>query len=117
MSAEARLKSGLWVKAAIRACSAQAISALVARKGDEDAGAVLIKQNLLGGGFVVLTQVRRGDGSQAWLKGTGEQPVDEPAADAYIARQIDRDYDLWVIEVEDREGRLPFLDQTPLDRV
>ena len=81
------------------------------------AGAVLIKQNLLGGGFVVLTQVRRGDGSQAWLKGTGEQPVDEPAADAYIARQIDRDYDLWVIEVEDREGRLPFLDQTPLDRV
>lgn len=108
MGSEARLKSGLWVRAALRACTARAVSALVARKGDEDAGAVLIKQNLMGAGFVVLTQVRQGDGGLAWLKGTGGQPVDEARADAYIARQIDRDNDLWVVEIEDREGRLPF---------
>lgn len=108
MSGEARLKSELWVKAALRACSAAAIAAMVVRKGDTDAGAVLIKQNLLGGGFVVLTQVRRGDGSPVWLRGTGPLPVDEATADAYINRQIDRDFDLWVIEVEDRDGRLPF---------
>jgi GMP synthase (glutamine-hydrolysing) len=105
---EARLRAKLWVSATVRACSARGMTATVARKGDEDAGAVLIKQNLLDGTFTVLSQIRTGDGALAWLKATGSTPVDEPAADAYIARQIDSDWDLWVIEIEDREARLPF---------
>lgn len=105
---EVRLKAKLWVLATVRTCQAQGITATVARKGDEDAGAVLIKQNLLGQGFRVLTQVRAADGTQAWMQGTGAQPVEESVADAYIARQVDRDWDLWVIEIEDRDGRLPF---------
>ena len=105
---EVRLKAKMWVLATVRACQAQGFNATVARKGDEDAGAVLIKQNLLGSGFRVLTQIRTAEGTQAWLKGTGAEPVEEPAADAYIARQVDRDWDLWVIEIEDRQGRLPF---------
>jgi GMP synthase (glutamine-hydrolysing) len=84
------------------------MNATVARKGDEDAGAVLIKQNLMNGTFTVLSQIRTGDGTHAWLKGTGADPVNEAAADAYIARQVGCDWDLWVIEIEDREGRLPF---------
>jgi len=108
MSSEPRLKAKLWVQATVRAANSQGMQAVVARKGDEDAGAVLIKQNLLGDGFVVLTQIRRPDGEAAWLRGTGADPVTEAQADAYIARQTDRDYDLWVIEIEDRQGRLPF---------
>ena len=105
---EARLKAKLWVQAAVRTCLSQNIAAVVARKGDEDAGAVLIKQNRLGDGFRVLTQVRALEGEAAWMAGTGPDWVDEAAADAYIARQVDRDWDLWVIEIEDRQGRLPF---------
>ena len=105
---EARLKAKLWVQAAVRTCGAQGITAIVARKGDEDAGAILIKQNLMGGGFRVLTQIRTAEGAAAWLRGTGPDPVEEAAADAYIARQVDRDWDIWIIEIEDRAGRLPF---------
>jgi GMP synthase (glutamine-hydrolysing) len=108
MSEEPRLKAKLWVQAAVRTCSSQGVTATIARRGDADAGAVLIKQNLLGGGFRVLTQFRQQDGSPAWLKGTGPEPVDEAAAEAYIARQADRDSDIWVIEIDDKEGRLPF---------
>lgn len=105
---EARLKAKLWVQAAMRMCGIHGMTATVARRGDADAGAVLIKQNLMDGGFRVLTQVRTADGAPAWLRGTGADAVDETQADAYIARQIDRDWDLWVIEIEDRDGRLPF---------
>ncbi len=105
---EARLKAKLWVQAAVRSALSQGMMAVVARKGDEDAGAVLIKQNLMGAGFKVLTQVRDPDGNPAWMAGTGTDPVEETKADAYIARQIDRDWDLWVVEIEDRDGRLPF---------
>jgi GMP synthase (glutamine-hydrolysing) len=105
---EARLKSKLWIQAAVRTCQSQGITATVARKGDEDAGAILIKQNLGGGGFRVLSQIRSTEGSPAWLQATGAEPIDEIKADAYLARQIDRDWDLWIIEIEDRQGRLPF---------
>lgn len=105
---EPRLKSRLSVMAAIRLCQGRGLFATVARKGDEDAGAILVKQNLMGGGFKVLTQVRSVEGKLGWMAGTGEEPVEETAADAYIARQIDRDWDVWVVEIEDREGRNPF---------
>ena len=105
---EPRLKSRLSVMAAIRLCQGRGLFATVARKGDEDAGAILVKQNLMGGGFKVLTQMRSVEGRLGWMAGTGEEPVEETAADAYIARQIDRDWDVWVVEIEDREGRNPF---------
>ncbi len=105
---EPRLKSRLSVMAAIRASQSRGLMATVARKGDEDAGAILVKQNLMGAGFRVLTQVRSVEGKLGWMTGTGGEPVEESVADAYIARQIDRDWDIWVVEIEDKDGRNPF---------
>jgi GMP synthase (glutamine-hydrolysing) len=108
---EARLKAKLWVHAVIRQCGVLAIPAMVVRKGDEDAGAVLVKLNRGAAGCEVFTQVRDGTGEAAWLRATGPDPVEEAKADAYISRQRDRDCDLWVLEIEDRQGRVPFLDR------
>lgn len=104
----ARLKAKLRVQAAVRTCATRGLMATVVRHGDDDAGVIFIKQNLMGPGFRVMTQVRDADGARAWMAGTGAAPVDEKTADAYIARQVDRDADLWVIEIEDATGRLPF---------
>lgn len=103
-----RLRAEIWVQAALRSCGVAAIMATVVRRGDSDAGIVLLKQNLLGKGFVVLTPMRSSTGELGWIRGTGRLPVSEGEADSYIARQLNRDSDLWVVEIEDRNGALPF---------
>ena len=108
---EPRLRSQLRIQAALRLCEAQGRMATVARHGDDDAGAILVKQNLRGAGFRVLAEVRDKAGERAWMAGTGPAAVAESAADAYIARQLDRDSDLWVIEIEDAGGWLPFTEK------
>ena len=99
-----RLPTDLWVMAHIRAADAQGVTMMVLRKGDRARGTVLLKINLLDRRFVVLAQVRR-DERLVWSRATGADPVDEAAADAYIARQVKYDPDLWIVEVEDRQGR------------
>jgi len=102
---EIRLKTEIWVKALLRRCTGDGAMAVVARKGEISAGMVLLKINCLDGTFYVLTTARSADGAKIWIRATGEDKVEESAADAYISRQIGFDPDLWVVEIEDREGR------------
>jgi len=99
-----RLPTGLWVRAHIRAADVAGVPMIVMHKGDPDRGTVAVKVNRLDRTFAVLVQTRRDD-RLVWTHGTGADPVDEAAADAYIERQRRYDPDLWVIEVEDRQGR------------
>jgi hypothetical protein len=105
---EPRLKTGIVIQAALRLATQQAIPMVVARRGDADAGAILIKLNQLEHGITILAQTRTLEGELAWLRATGAEPVDEPTADSYIARQVKRDPDLWIVEIEDRAGRTLF---------
>ena len=100
-----RLKSNIWIAAEIRRCAVQGTIAVVARKGDPDAGQILLKVNRFAAGCIVHAVAAGIDGARRWMPATGPAPVPEPEADAYIARQVGRDPDLWVLEIEDPHGR------------
>jgi hypothetical protein len=99
------LTTGLWVSAQVRLCDRAFIPATVVRRGDPEAGTVLVKVNRFEAGVTVYAQATTLDGDPGWSRGTGPQPVSEAEADAYIARQVARDPDLWVLEIEDRKGQ------------
>ncbi len=105
--AEPRIKAGLWVKMALRMGDADGRPGAVLRKGDPDSGGVLV---VLRGrdGLSVLSQMRTADGALAWMRATGAGPVDQDAADAYIARQVGYDPDIWVVEFEAPDLLPPF---------
>ena len=103
-----RLPTDLWVMAHVRRCSAEGLPVTVARKGEAKGGTLILKLNLFDKGCRVLSQARDLDGKLGWLAAFEGQLVPEAEADAYIARAVSRDPDLWVVEVEDREGRHPF---------
>ena len=104
-----RLKAGIWTKAYLRSCSGAGISAVVVRHGDDDAGAIFIKVNRLDGTARLFGPAPAGfDTGQyerQWLPHLDGPQTSEAEIDAYLARQLDFDRDIWILELEDREGR------------
>ncbi|MBE1237905.1 DUF1491 family protein [Phaeovibrio sulfidiphilus] len=105
-----RLKTRLFVQALIRRCEAEQKSAFLLKRGDADSGTVCLKLNGLGRGFMVLTPVRDATGAAAWMRVTGPDPVEEPAADACLESQKRMDRDLWILEIETPDLSAPLED-------
>jgi hypothetical protein len=111
-----RLKSAIWVAAYIRRCEIEGAFAVVRRRGAEEAGAIFIKLNRLDGTaelFAPAPQSAFADAQpldRAFSRCLAGQPVPDAEAEAYLARQVRFDPDVWIVEVEDRAGR-NFLDR------
>ncbi|MDQ7775688.1 DUF1491 family protein [Paracoccus aminovorans] len=109
--AEARLAAGIWVAAYLRRLGLADIPAYVTRHGDDTAGSVMVKCATLDGRASLW--VREWDletDRRVWIR-LNEAP--ERDIDAEIARNASRDPDLWVIEIESRDGST-LLDQDGL---
>ena len=106
-----RLTAGLWVSAYLTRLRLVEIPAYVTARGDATAGAVLVKVATLDGQARALQRsFDLMSDSRIWVLLTSGP---EPDVDAAIARQHSRDPDLWVIELEDKQGRT-LLDQDGL---
>lgn len=108
MSDDDRIPTAVWVDAQLRKFQAEGKSCYVMNKGAYATGTVILKINLLGSGCFLLQQQRNLDGELGWMRLMKGEVVSEITVDDYIRRAIDRDPDLWAIEIEDKEGINPF---------
>ena len=107
------IASDVWVSALIRRAELAGGNAVVVRRGDARAGSVIVKVYDSSTRQARLYSEAFGpDGDRLWM-----QPVTsefESELDAYVERQRGYDPDLWVVEIEDRQGR-HFLTETVQD--
>ena len=99
----ARLTSDVWVSAYLTRLRLMEIPVFVTRKGDATAGSVLVKLNTLDGQAKAFQrQFDLMSGAREWvvLAEGSEEDVD-----ASLTKQASFDPDLWVLEVEDKQGR------------
>lgn len=112
-----RLKSELWVAAWLRNCAAAGAYAYLRRRGAADAGAIFLKLDKLNGETAIYGPAYQADYDEDALDRKfrrlhRQDVISSPEAEDILARELKFDPDLWIIEVEDRQGRI-FADTAP----
>jgi hypothetical protein len=104
-----RLRSDFWVSAHLRRLDVAGIPAVLRRRGAAEAGAIFVKVDRLDG-----TADLYGPAPQALFEAedSGERRFAAlitgaitPDIEDRLAREIRFDSDLWIIEIDDRQGR------------
>jgi hypothetical protein len=102
------------VAAYLRRCQTEGIFGAVRRRGAEDAGAVFVKVASLDGNAVLYTPAPQTvyDDSRPVdrvFTPSTKAPVPEQVVEERLAKEVNFDPDVWIVEIEDRAGR-HFLD-------
>ncbi len=106
-----RLRSDIFVAALIRRAEAQGAVAMLRRRGSAEAGAVFIKLDRLDGRAAVYGPAPQSEEmpegvDRMFSKIHAGDWVEPPEAEARLKREMMFDPDLWIVEIEDRDGRV-----------
>jgi hypothetical protein len=106
------IQAQVWAGALVRRAQIGGAFATVVHRGDADRGDVLVKVTSARGHARLYAPAFNPDGPTEFeTLPAGVADPDEADVDALIAKRLKADRDLWVIEIEDREGR-HFLTET-----
>ena len=106
---QVRLKAEIYIQALTRRVFAAGAAAYIVRRGDADAGGLFVRVNRLDGHSAILTIFTNMDGARIW-RVLAALDTPDAEADALLVREAARDPDIWIVEIEDRQGR-HFLDE------
>ena len=114
-----RLRSDIWVSAYLRRCGAEGVNSVLRRRGAPEAGAVLVKIDRLDGRSALYgpapqslaVPLERGV-ERVFTRMHRPEWIDDRDAEDRLMREVSFDPDIWIVEVEDREGQ-PRLDLAP----
>jgi hypothetical protein len=102
-----RLKSRLWVEALLRRCQGEGKFGAVIHSGADEAGAVYVAINHLNDTYDLLGPPAGSshdkEGTRMFRKAIAKPASWDEVRD-FITRERKFDFDIWVVEIEDREG-------------
>lgn len=103
-----RLRSDFWVSAYLRRCNLSGVNAVLRRRGSAEAGAVFVKVDRLDGSADLYGPVPQSafddaldEDRQFAVMMFQAEPL---AVEERMKREIRFDSDLWMIEIENRDG-------------
>ena len=107
-----RLRTDMLVSAVLRQASAELIDCVMLRRGNAEAGAILLHIDALNGRHQLLARSLDFDGNYSWRPVVGGEDgdgwADREAVETRLAREMDIDPDAFVLAVQDSRGRNPF---------
>lgn len=108
-----RLRSDIWVSAYLRRCEVEGAFATLRRRGAAEAGAIFVVIDRLDGNAAAYGPAPQSladdSGERRWVRLHAAEWIEPLAASERLHREIKFDSDLWIIDVDDRQGR-NFLD-------
>lgn len=109
MRISSRLRSDLFVAALLRRASANGAYAVLRRRGAAEAGAIFVKVDPLDGRAALFGPAAQSeiedDGMRRFRRLQDTDWMAPADAEARMLKEIRFDPDLWLVEIEDREGR------------
>jgi hypothetical protein len=105
-----RLRADIWVAAYLRRCAVEGATAVLRRRGAAEAGAIFVVVDRLDGRAALYAPAPQSELAaqcveRLWTRAHKEEWIDPPAVEKRLSREIAFDSDVWIVEVEDREGR------------
>ncbi|WP_374547420.1 DUF1491 family protein [Rhodoblastus sp.] len=105
-----RLRSDIWVAAFLRRCGSQNVPVFLRRRGAPEAGAIFVKIDRLDGSAALFAPApqseAREDVARLFARAHGDDWIEGAQVEAKLAKEIAFDPDLWILDVEDRAGRV-----------
>ena len=98
------LSTDIWVYALLRRVQLAGSNAAIVRKGDATGGAVLVRTwSPRDHEARLYALAQSGEGDSVWMQPLAN--ASESDLDAYAGRASQRDPDLWIVEIEDNNGK------------
>jgi hypothetical protein len=108
-----RLRSDIFVAALIRRAETQGAVAMLRRRGAAEAGAIFVKLDRLDGRAALFGPAPQSEEppegvDRFFARMHAGEWIDPADAEDRLKREAAFDPDLWIVEIEDREGRAFF---------
>jgi hypothetical protein len=102
----ARLRTDIWVAAYMRTQEVNGGSATLRRRGAAEAGAVFVVLDRLDGRCALFAAgpTDEDSGERRFVRAHKAEWTDSPEITARLAREVQRDPDIWIVDVERRDG-------------
>lgn len=106
-----RLRSDIFVSALIRSAEVNGAVAMLRRRGSPEAGSIIVKIDRLDGAAAVLGPAPQSEAlpegvDRLFMRLHAQEWIDAADAESRLRSEAAFDPDVWIVEIEDRSGRL-----------